>query len=208
MQPELRGRHRPGSLFIRWWIIHLAGWTAVLLLFMLWEQIPISSLPLRDNFILVALLLGAVWGLVYWRGLRSRFNISVLRWMSGTAVGFFAGGTALIWAQLRDLYILTTPPGSGVLEWDPLLGGALFGLALGLGLSWAWRLPSLLMLKWTVAHVVGWSAALFFSHLTLYLLRGAPPMAHLWNLLELLLQGGISGGVTGLGLLLIATDIP
>ena len=85
-------------------------------------------------------------GFLQWLLLKRSFSLAWYEWVVPTTVGVALGMYGLIWAAVQDHYIAFSPPGTPVLEWDPLLGGALLGLALGFfqGIVWWPRFNRLL----------------------------------------------------------------
>jgi hypothetical protein len=92
-------------------------------------------------------------------------------WLIASTIGFTLGMVASVWTLVLDRYIVRHSPVSPMLLWDPLIGGALFGLALGIcqGIVWRPRLDRIIV--WIVVNVVGWSLGMFLPQLTVFLLR-------------------------------------
>lgn len=186
-------------VFLLLWIdINLAVWS----LWVGFATIPLAipyianSIQSYDLFIYTFLfLIGGGMGLLQWLLLRQQFFVVWYEWIISSTVGFALGLHALIWAALQDLYIVFSPPNAPILEWDPLLGGALLGLTLGLCQCIAWRYRVLRMLAWIAANVVGWSLGMFLPQLTAYLLHSRNTS---W--LDLLFPAAFAAVITGLAL--------
>ena len=103
--------------------------------------------------------------------LKQQFPMAWYEWTIVTSIGFALGFYWFIWAALRDFYIVFSPPGTPVLEWDPLLGGAFLGLTLGICQSIVWRPQFDRMVVWIVVNVLGWSLGMFLPHLMAFLLH-------------------------------------
>ncbi|GJM41800.1 MAG: hypothetical protein DHS20C20_20820 [Ardenticatenaceae bacterium] len=186
------------NVFLLLWLgINVAGWAA------LTSFVSGVGVFQSSNFLsfLGFSIIGGGMSFLQWLLLRQQFSFVWYAWILPSTFGFGLGLYALIWAALRDRYIVFSPPSVPVLEWDPLLGGALLGLALGLCQCFVWRFRIQRMLTWIVANVVGWSLGMFLPQLTAYLLRNSLAVSHTpW--LATLFPVAFAAVVTGLVLVL------
>jgi hypothetical protein len=116
-------------------------------------------------------MIGGGMAILQWSLLKRQFSIAWHEWTIVTSIGFALGFYWFFWAALRDFYIVFSPPGTPVLEWDPLLGGALLGLTLGICQSIVWRPRFDRMVVWIVVSVLGWSLGMFLPQLAAFLLQ-------------------------------------
>jgi hypothetical protein len=170
-ESQIRPTINKSAFFLLWIGINMGGWVA-------WYVF--STTPIVVNYIDVQsfnvlsyiglFIIGGGMGILQWSLLKRQFSIAWYEWTILTTIGFVLGFYTLIWAALRDFYMVYSPPGTPVLEWDPLLGGALLGLALGCQtITWRPRLAR--MLIWIVVNVVGWSLGMFLPQLAAFLLH-------------------------------------
>lgn len=157
-----------GGFLLLWLGINLGVWA-------LWVGFAASTSAMLSSAALsyaVLFVLGSALGLGQWLLLRQRFLIIWYEWIAATAVGLGLGLIGLIWAALQDLYIIFSAPGSPILEWDPLLGGFILGLALGLCQSITWR-PNLRHgVLWIVINSAGWAVGMFLPQWFVFWVRG------------------------------------
>lgn len=155
------------QFFLLWLAVHLVSWAA-------WLAIAtIPSMLTTDEVLGYLSFFIAFSGMGYlqWQLLKRFFSIAWYAWIIPTTVGVALGMYGLIWATVQDHYMAFSPPGTPILEWDPLLGGALLGLALGCLQSIVWwpRLNRLVV--WIVVNVLGWSLGMFLPQLVPFLLK-------------------------------------
>ncbi|NIT60242.1 MAG: hypothetical protein GWN00_29750 [Aliifodinibius sp.] len=184
-----------GIFFLLWIGINIVGWAA----WFGFSSMPIIvDAPIQSSKFLsyVGLfIVGGVLGVLQWLLLKREFPIAWYEWTILTIVGFGVGLYSLIWAALRDNYIVPSPPGSPILEWDPLLGGALLGLALGCCQGVVWRPRFDRVILWIVFNVMGWSLGMFLPQLIAFQLGYASTP---W--LSTLFPVVFAAVVTGIGL--------
>ncbi len=156
-------------LFLLLWIgINVGSWAITDTIF--------TFIPSSGVLSYIALFaMAGVMGSLQWYLLKRQFLITWHEWTIFTIVGFAFGFYGFIWIALRDYYIVFSPPGSPVLEWDPLLGGALLGLVLGCCQSTVWRPRFDHILIWVVVNVLGWSLGMFLPQLIAFLLHDVNP---------------------------------
>ena len=164
VQPNMKN-----SIFFLLWIgINVGSW-AVWIVLATSPASPFVQFP--DVLSHVGLfLIGGGMAVLQWLLLKQQFSIAWYEWIIVTTIGFTLGFYGLIWAALRDFYIVFSSPGTPVLEWDPLLGGALLGLALGCCQSIVWRPRFDRIIIWIVINVLGWSLGMFLPQLAAFLL--------------------------------------
>lgn len=148
------------SIFFLLWIgINVGSWAAWVLLATS-PASPFAQSP--DALSYVGLfMIGCGMAVLQWFLLKRYFLMAWYEWTILTTIGFALGFYGLIWAALRDFYIVFTLPGAPVLEWDSLLGGALLGLALGCCQSVIWRPRFVRIFIWIVGNALGWSLGMF-----------------------------------------------
>lgn len=187
------------SAFLLLWIgVNAVGWTALTTmgrgLYVILEGIgfpvPLDIAPYIGFFII-----GSVMGLMQWLVLRLRFPIAWYAWVMASAVGFGIGLWGDAWATLLDRYIIIGSPTGPLLEWDPLIGGLLLGLALGCCQSMVWRFPLRRILAWIIASMLGWSLGMFLAEVTAFLLHDFVTGDHLYT--YVLVPGILAGMTTG-----------
>ncbi|WP_420642932.1 hypothetical protein [Candidatus Leptofilum sp.] len=153
--------------FFLWIGVNIVGWAA-------WIGLATTPSIFTTSNLLTLLafcILGGGLGGAQWALLRQRFPIIWYEWTTASLLGFGLGLYALLWAALRDRYLVFSPPGTPILEWDPLIGGALLGLALGCCQAIAWRPRQGRILVWIVVNVMAWSVGMFLPQLAAFLLR-------------------------------------
>jgi hypothetical protein len=187
------------NLFLLWVLVNAGGWVALV-------GVLGALAPLFDRFSttwftygFVLAIAGCIMGVLQGLIVRNRVSIALLKWIVVTAVGFAIGSIASTWTILLDLYIVTSLPAGPILEWDPLIGGAILGLALGCSQSVLWGPPVGRAFGWVLANVVGWSAGLFLSAVTRFLLYSAVDVDDI-QLLFRVLEGALVGVTTGITL--------
>lgn len=161
--------HKETRLFLYWIGINVVAWLA-------WMGFATIPGPFnRSDFLTYVTFFsfGAGMGILQWLLLKQHFSIASYEWVLLTTIGFAVGFYGLIWTALQDNYIVFSPPGTPVLEWDPLLGGALFGLALGCCQSIVWRPRIGRIVVWIVVNVFGWSLGMFLPQYIAYIMRVA-----------------------------------
>lgn len=171
-ESQIRPTIKKRTFFLLWIGINIAGW-------FVWigvATVPtIASASTVLSTIALFITCGGI-GVLQWLLLKQQFSIDWYEWILPTMIGLALGLYASIWAALRDFYIVFSPPGTPVLEWDTLLGGALLGLALGCCQMIAWRPRLNRMLVWIIANVVGWSFGMFLPQWVAFLLHnGSTP---------------------------------
>ena len=159
------------SFFLVWMGINLAGWATWIIFATSLSLAQPSNTLSAIGFIII----GGGMGFLQWLFLRQQFPIIWYEWAIATTIGFGLGLYALVWAALRDYYIVFSSPGTPILEWDPLLGGALLGLALGCCQALIWRPRFERMFMWVLANVAGWSLGMFLPQLMVFLLQDIVP---------------------------------
>lgn len=183
------------SVFFLLWIgINVGSWAAWLLLATS-PASPFAQSP--DALSHVGLfMIGCGMAVLQWFLLKRYFLMAWYEWTILTTIGFTLGFYGLIWTALRDFYIVFTPPGAPVLEWDSLLGGALLGLTLGSCQSIVWRPRFDRMIVWIVVNLLGWSLGMFLPQLVAFLLDNShtPWLSTLFPIV-------FASVVTGMGLL-------
>jgi hypothetical protein len=147
--------------FLLWIAINVGGW---ILLTTIFQSVAPSGLS--DTLIYIAFfVIGSLMGIFQWLLLKQQFAMARYEWIIASALGFTLGTIGSVWTLLLDLYIVKTPPSSPILHWDPLIGGAILGLALGIcqGIVWRPRLDRIMV--WVAVNVLGWSLGMFLPQL-------------------------------------------
>jgi hypothetical protein len=158
--------------FLLWVGINVGGWAAWLIFSTLPIVVNFSDVQSSNILSYIGLfIIGGGIGFLQWFLLKRQFPIAWYEWVILTTIGFALGLYSLIWVAIRDFYIVSTSPGSPVLEWDTLLGGALLGLVLGCCQSVVWRPRFARMAVWIVGNVFGWSLGMFLPQLVAFQLR-------------------------------------
>lgn len=152
------------TFFLLWVAVNTSSWGV--LLFLAGDRHTIGTVPYIGFF-----MMGGAMGLWQWLLLRRHFPIVWYRWIITSAIGFGVGLIGVMWTAVLDLYIVVNFPYGPLLEWDPLIGGLLLGLALGTCQSLVWRPHSRLIFGWIVANVIGWSLGLFLAAVIVFLLH-------------------------------------
>ncbi|GJM41485.1 MAG: hypothetical protein DHS20C20_17670 [Ardenticatenaceae bacterium] len=182
--------------FLLLWVgINIAGWAT-------WIVFATNFTIFQSSNVLSILgffIIGGILGILQWLLLRRYFSIAWYEWLIATTIGYGLGLYAFIWAALRDYYIVFNPPGTPVLEWDPLLGGALLGLALGCCQAIVWRPKLTHIFVWVVVNVLGWSLGTFLPQLAAFLLQDVIAIDST-SLLSTLFPLAFAAVVTGLTL--------
>jgi hypothetical protein len=164
---SLKSQSMSKSVFFLLWIgINVGVWVLFTTVFQ-----SIDPSRLTDNLIYIAFcVLGSAMGISQWLLLKQRFTMTRYEWIIASGLGFTLGMIGSVWTLLLDLYIVKTPPSSPILHWDPLIGGAIFGLALGIcqGIVWRPRLDRIMV--WVVVNVLGWSLGMFLPQFIVFFL--------------------------------------
>lgn len=198
--------------FWTWILANSAGWLIFMGLF--WVVSGLLSrlgayFPIFPvSVLLVGFALAVLQGTLLRRWLPLRWSI----WLLGGTAGFAAGEYLHVWAILLDRTIVNNLPNGPLLEWDPLIGGALLGLALGIGQSLAWRLGWGERLVWILATAAGWAAGLFLADVAAFFLFDFAPDLLRAGFGRFLLDAAITGVtfslVTGISLVWLVGRSP
>lgn len=153
-------------LFLLWIAAHVITWAATIAFATTLNELELTISDFLSY--LFFFLIGAVMGISQLLLLKRPFSITSYEWILLTTIGFGVGFYGLSWAAIRDYYIVFSPPGTPVLEWDPLLGGALLGLGLGCCQGVVWRPRIARMAAWIIGNVFGWSLGMFLPQLVAF----------------------------------------
>jgi hypothetical protein len=191
------------GFFLLWIGINMASW-------LVWLGVATIPAIAASSTVLLYMALFVIGGgtaVLQWLLLRQRFSIAWYEWIIASAIGFAFGTVASVWTLILDLYIVqTTPADPVVLLWDPLIGGALFGLALGICQAIVWRPRVARMLVWVLVNVVGWSLGQFLPQWIIFILYILRPYHRNMQWLYGLFPVVFAAVVTGIGLLWFLGD--
>jgi hypothetical protein len=164
---SLKSQSMSKSVFFLLWIgINVGVWVLMSAL-----SQSIGLFRLSNTFTYIAFFVfGSAMGISQWLLLKQRFTMARYEWLIASTIGFTLGMVASVWTLVLDRYIVRHSPVSPMLLWDPLIGGALFGLALGIcqGIVWRPRLDRIMV--WIVVNVLGWSLGMFSPQFIVFFL--------------------------------------
>jgi hypothetical protein len=183
------------AFFLLWLAINIGGWVLLTAVFQSMDPSGLS-----DNLVYIAFcVIGFSIGIFQWLVLKQRFAMARYEWILASALGLTLGMIGSVWTLLLDLYIVKTPPSSPILHWDPLIGGAIFGLALGIcqGIVWRPRLDRIMV--WVVVNVLGWSLGMFLPQLIVFFLFDVVDLRSTTSFYTIF-QVAFAAIVTGVGL--------
>jgi hypothetical protein len=155
------------SLFFLWLLANIASWLII------WVQ-SLLIRPVIANFDFsgvlsfgLLLLFVTLMSFGQWLLLRNWLPHFSSLWIVVTIIGFGIGGYLSTWTILLDLYIVSAPNGP-ILEWDPLFGGAIICITIGLCQALILWPRTHLAYWWVLATAVAWSLSLFLSQFISY----------------------------------------
>lgn len=196
------------TAFLLWWLAaNTGGWAIVLpLAARLYTALAgsfFSDASSYSWFFIAGAIMALAQALVLWQ----RFSIPWYQWLITSTFGYGIGFIGMIWAALLDRYLIIPFPAGPLLEWDPLIGGLLHGMAVGCCQSLVWGFPRWrVVLGWIVANAVGWSLGLFLADVLAFLLPDIGPGRAWPSFLALIISGVWFSVVTGLALVWLVKE--